>query len=62
MGTMSPLCQNITALLDLPLVDQGIAHITTETSGNVYSTGICRSLNTLVQPPLGWSTCVTPIL
>ncbi|KAM9843156.1 serine/threonine-protein kinase SMG1 [Aulostomus maculatus] len=35
VGNMSPLCQNIAALLELPLVDQGIPHITTETSVSV---------------------------
>ncbi|KAM8824507.1 serine/threonine-protein kinase SMG1 isoform 2-T2 [Synchiropus picturatus] len=35
VGNMSPLCQNITALLELPLVDQGIPHILTETSVSV---------------------------
>lgn len=34
LSNMSPLCQNISALLELPLVEQSIPHITTETSGN----------------------------
>ncbi|XP_008297822.1 serine/threonine-protein kinase SMG1 [Stegastes partitus] len=35
LGSMSPLSRNIAALLDLPLEDQGIPHITAETSVNV---------------------------
>lgn len=34
VGSMSPLSRNIGALLELPLEDQGIPHIITETSGN----------------------------
>ncbi|XP_028267220.1 serine/threonine-protein kinase SMG1 isoform X1 [Parambassis ranga] len=35
LGSMSPLSRNIAALLELPLEDQGIPHITTETSVSV---------------------------
>ncbi|XP_072224935.1 serine/threonine-protein kinase SMG1 isoform X3 [Leuresthes tenuis] len=35
LGNMSPLSRNIAALLELPLEDQGIPHITAETSVNV---------------------------
>ena len=38
---MSPLSRNITALLELPVEDQGIPHITSETSGNI--TGVVFS-------------------
>ncbi|XP_061604634.1 serine/threonine-protein kinase SMG1 [Phyllopteryx taeniolatus] len=35
VSNMSPLCQNISALLELPLVELSIPHITTETSVSV---------------------------
>nr|XP_061829730.1 serine/threonine-protein kinase SMG1-like isoform X1 [Nerophis lumbriciformis] len=35
VGNLSPLCQNISALLELSLVEQSIPHITTETSVRV---------------------------
>ncbi|XP_067343536.1 serine/threonine-protein kinase SMG1 isoform X2 [Channa argus] len=35
VGSMSPLSRNVAALLELPLEDQGIPHITTETSVSV---------------------------
>ncbi|XP_023140718.2 serine/threonine-protein kinase SMG1 isoform X2 [Amphiprion ocellaris] len=35
LGSMTPLSQNIASLLDLPLEDQGIPHITAETSVSV---------------------------
>ncbi|XP_077590470.1 serine/threonine-protein kinase SMG1 [Stigmatopora nigra] len=34
-SSMSPLCQNISSLLEFPLVEQSIPHITTETSVSV---------------------------
>lgn len=47
VGNMSPLSRNISALLELPLEDQGIPHIIPESSGNIYGTsspGVVRHI------------------
>lgn len=45
-GTMSLLSQNVAALLEIPFEDQGVPHITTETSGKKYriTSNLCRSV------------------
>lgn len=42
VGSVSPLSRNISALLELPLEEQGTPHIIAETSGNIYSTNSPR--------------------
>lgn len=64
VGNMSPLSQNITALLELPVEDQGIPHITAETSGNISGvvfTWIISALKSLYEKHLHLSAPSPPV-
>lgn len=37
VGSLSPLSRNISALLELPLEEQGTPHIIPETTGNIFT-------------------------